>query len=322
MMDAIREREANELREQKRVQSLTPEQREIERQEQIKKNKQLKMKKYDQFSFMNDSSDTTYIANVYKTNSENDENIERKKKEFAKNDEKTVFMKEWCKNNKNNNFCICPSSDLKKYDQEEWKKKCDLSLTQDSSLVDKYNYLCSNKYKCNSKNSDCKTLQNSCKQLTKEDDELKLIPKSYITDPFTQKVMRIFSYKGEQDGFVLHRVIDTEKYIQQIQYFKDYIAQLKDIQNVLQQWKFDYKKKIYEQLNDFKDELQNKIDELEQLLNPTTLENTVTTTTTNNETLTNNSTNMSFGKKHHSNNNSPFRFYQQKRHHRRNRHFY
>ena len=82
------------------------------------------------------------------------------------------------------------------------------------------------------------------------------------------------------------------------------------------------KKKIYEQLNDFKDELQNKIDELEQLLNPTTLENTVTTTTTNNETLTNNSTNMSFGKKHHSNNNSPFRFYQDKRHHRHNRHFY
>ena len=299
MMDVIRENEAKER-------LLTP--------------KQLKTKKYDQFSFMNDSSDTTYIANVYKTYSENDENIERKKKEFAKNDEKTVFMKEWCKNNKNN-FCICPS-DSKKYDQKEWKKKCDSSLTQDSSLVDKYNYLCSNKYKCNSKNSDCKTLQNSCKQLTNDDDELKLIPKSYITDPFTQKVMRIFSYKGEQDGFVLHRVIDTQKYIQQMQYFKDYIAQLKDIQNVLQQWKFDYKKKIYEQLNDFKDDLQNKIDELEQLLNPTTLENTVTTTTTNNETLTNNSTNMSFGKKHHSNNNSPFRFYQDKRHHRHNRHFY
>ena len=134
--------------------------------------------------------------------------------------------------------------------------------------------------------------------------------------------LQVFCFKGEQDSFVLHHAIDTQKYIQQMQYLKDHIDQLKDIQNVLQQWKFDYKKKIYEQLNDFKDELQNKIDELEQLLNPTTLENTVTTTTTNNETLTNNSTNMSFGKKHHSNNNSPFRFYQQKRHHRRNRHFY
>ena len=117
-MDAIREREANEMREQKRVKSLTTEQREIERQEQIKKNRQLKKKKYDQFSFMNDSSDTTYIANVYKTNSENDENIKRKKKEFAKKDERTIFYERICK------------KDSKKYDQKECKRKCYSSLTQ------------------------------------------------------------------------------------------------------------------------------------------------------------------------------------------------
>ena len=37
MMDAIQECETNKMQEQKRVQSLTPEQKEIKRQELIKK---------------------------------------------------------------------------------------------------------------------------------------------------------------------------------------------------------------------------------------------------------------------------------------------
>ena len=119
MMDHIRETEY--------IQSLSPEER-----------KTYKKKRYDNFSYINDSSDKKHIANVYKKYSENDENVKRKRKEFAVNDEKTTFMKEWCKNN-NNDICVCPS-DSKKYDQKEWNNKCDSSFTQDASLGDRYNY--------------------------------------------------------------------------------------------------------------------------------------------------------------------------------------
>ena len=269
MMDFIRENE--------RRQALSPEEREledkkkeIEKQERLKKIKESRKKRYDEFTYINNSSDRTNIDDIYKTYSENDENAEQKRKQFDSNSDKTVFMKEWCKNNKNE-FCLCND----KINQKEWNKKCNsYRLNQDTSLVDKYNYLCSNINKCDPKTSDCKQLELSCKQNSATlSARLQLIPKSYISDPITQKSLKIFSYKGDQDGFVFHRVMDTEKYLKQIQllsaqtqFLKDYIKQLKEIQSIVNQWKFNYKQKIYEQLNEFKDDLQQKIDEMEHLL--------------------------------------------------------
>ena len=48
-----------------------------------------------------------------------------------------------------------------------------------------------------------------------------------MNNPWSQQLLRIFSYKGEQYGFVLHHVIDTEKYIKQTQFLKEYIKKLK-----------------------------------------------------------------------------------------------
>ena len=329
MMDVIRERERQE--------ALSPEKKEIEKQERLKKIKESRKKRYDEFTYINNSSDRTNIDDIYKTYSENDENAERKRKQFDSNSDKTVFIKEWCKNNKNE-FCLCND----KINQKEWNKKCNsYRLNQDASLVDKYNYLCSNINKCDPKTSDCKQLELSCKQNSATlSARLQLIPKSYISDPITQKSLKIFSYKGDQDGFVFHRVMDTEKYLKQIQllseqtqFLKDYIKQLKEIQSIVNQWKFNYKQKIYEQLNEFKDDLQQKIDEMEQLLkkaptndeeeeseNKTVTVSQNTTTNTNNETTTSND--MSFGKKHHHRRRSHgnnFSFYHHKRHHQHSR---
>ena len=60
MMDHIRETEY--------IQSLSPEER-----------KTYKKKRYDNFSYINDSRDKKHIANVYKKYSENDENVKRKR---------------------------------------------------------------------------------------------------------------------------------------------------------------------------------------------------------------------------------------------------